>query len=109
MKTFVQPCLTYALRAGEPLKESLHKYRKKLIESIRSICNLPMRATSHIIFASSNAGGLGFQDPLTEVDIQTVVQAIKMLSSDDPFVSAVAIDELGKDVTFAIQSEATWH
>ncbi len=107
IKTFIQPCLTYALRAGEPLKESLQKYRKKLIESIRSICNLPMRATSHIIFASSKAGGLGFQDPLTEVDIQTVVQAIKMLSSDDPFVSAVAIGELRRAVTFAIQSEAT--
>jgi hypothetical protein len=105
IRTFVQPCFTFALRAGEPQKASLVSYRKKLIEVVRSICNLPLRATSHIIFASSKAGGLGFQDPLAEVDVQTVVQAIKMLSSSDPFVSAVAIGELRKAVTFAIRSD----
>jgi hypothetical protein len=107
IKTFVQPCLTYALRAGEPKKAPLTNYRKKLVEVVRSICNLPTRATSHIIFASSKAGGLGFQDPVTEVDVQTVIQAIKMLSSSDPFISSVAIGELRRSVTFAVQSEAS--
>ncbi len=107
IKTFVQPCLTFALCAGEPQKASLTKYRKKLIEVVRSICNLPLRATSHIIFASAKTGGLGFQDPYDKVDVQTIVQAIKMLSSKDPFVSAVAIGELRRSVTFAVQSEAS--
>jgi hypothetical protein len=107
IRTFVQPCLTFALRAGEPQKASLTKYRRKLIEVVRSICHLPLRATTHIIFASTKAGGLGFQDPYDEVDVQTVVQAIKMLSSKDPFVSAVAIGELRRAVTFAIQSDAS--
>ena len=101
IRTFVQPCLTYALRAGEPLKASLTSYRKKLIEVIRNICNLPLRATSHIIFAPIKVGGLGFQDPTAEVDVQTITQAIKMLSSSDPFVSSVAIGELRKAVRFA--------
>ena len=103
IRTFVQPCLTFT--AGEPQKASLISYRKKLIEVVCSICNLPLRATSHIIFASSKACGLDFQDPLAEVDIQTVVQVIKMLSSSNPFVSAVAIGELRKAVTFAIRSD----
>ncbi len=64
-----------------------------------------MRATSHIIFASSKVGGLGFQDLLFEVDVQTIVQAIEMLSSSDPFVSAVAKGELLKAVRFAAQAD----
>ncbi len=39
--------------------------------------------------------------------MQTVVQAIKMLSSSDPFISSVAIGELRRSVTFAVQSEAS--
>jgi hypothetical protein len=105
IRTFVQPCLTYVLRAGEPLKASLTNYRKKLIEVVRSICNLPLRATSHFVFAPIKVGGLGFQDPKAEVDVQTVVQAIKMLSSSDPFVSAVAIGELRKAVRFAARAD----
>ena len=63
IRTFIQPCLTYALRAGNPLKRSLINYRKKLIEVVRCACNLPLRATSHYVFASRNVGGLAFQDP----------------------------------------------
>lgn len=105
IRTFVQPCLTFALRAGEPLKQSLSDYKKKLVEVVRSICNLPHRATSLIIFASTKVGGLGFQDPFTEVDIQTVVQAIRMLSSSDPCVSNIAKAELRNAVRFATQSD----
>jgi hypothetical protein len=57
-----------------------------LIEVIRNICN-PLCATSHFISTPAKAGGLGFQDPTAEVDVQTITQAIKMLSSSDPFVS----------------------
>ena len=71
IRTFVQPSLTFALRAGEPEKASLVKYRQKLIQIVRSICNLPSRAMQSIIFASKKVGGLGLQDPLVEVDIQT--------------------------------------
>jgi hypothetical protein len=84
IRTFVQPSLTFALRAGEPEKASLLKYRKKLVEVVRNVCNLPTRATQDFIFASAKAGGLALQDLLVEADIQTAVQAIKMLSSSDP-------------------------
>ena len=94
IRTFVQPCLTFALRAGEPEKASLIKYRRKLIDVVRFICNLPSRATQHVIFATARAGGLALQDPIQEVDIQIIVQAIKMLSSADPVVVNIAKDEL---------------
>ena len=101
IRTFIQPCLTFALRSGEPLKAALINYRKKLVEVVRSILNLPTRASSCIIFASRSVGGLAFQDPLEEVDIQTVIQAIKMLSSSDPIVSSIARSELWSAVRFA--------
>ena len=105
IRTFVQPSLTFALRAGEPEKSSLVKYRQKLIEVVRNICNLPTRATQSIIFASTKVGGLALQDPLTEADIQTTVQAIKMLSSTDPLVSTIAKSELKQSVRFAARSD----
>ena len=103
IKTFVQPCLTYALRAGNPVKKSLINFRRKVIEVVRSICNLPVRATTHYVFASRKSGGLAFQDPLKEVDVQTIVQAVRMLSSSDPFVAAIAKAELRQVVRFAAQ------
>ncbi|XP_046856060.1 uncharacterized protein LOC124449154 [Xenia sp. Carnegie-2017] len=105
IKTFIQPCLTYALRAGEPKKASLINYRKKLIEVVRSICNLPLRATTHYIFSSIKSGGLGLQDPAAEVDVQTVVQAIKMLSSSDKTVANIAKQEILRTVSFASRSD----
>ena len=47
IRTFIQPCLTYALRTCPVTRLSLAGYRKKLIEVLRSICNLPKRATQH--------------------------------------------------------------
>jgi hypothetical protein len=44
---------------------------------------------------------------LIEVDVQTVVQAIKMLSSTDPLVSTIAKSELKQSVRFAARSDPT--
>ena len=104
IRTFVQPCLTFVLRAGEPDKCSLIKYRRKLIEVVRNICKLPSRATQNIIFASVKVGGFGLQDPILEVDIQTIVQAIKMLSSSDPVVANISKAELRQSVHFAARN-----
>ena len=107
IRTFVQPCLTFVLRAGEPDKCSLTKYRRKLIEVVRNICKFPSRATHDIIFASAKVGGLGLQDPILEVDIQTIVQAIKMLSSSDPVVANISKAELRQSVRFAARNNPT--
>ena len=90
IRTFVQPCLTYALLSTDPTTKSLEAYRAQLIRTVRAICSLPTRATTHYIFAAKHAGGLGLTDPLTENHLQTVVQALKMLSSTDPAVAAVS-------------------
>ena len=45
VRTFIQPCITYALRTCPVLKN----YRSKLINVLRSICNLPKRATTHYL------------------------------------------------------------
>ena len=51
-------------------------------------------ACNAIVFASKKVGGLGLQDPVAELDAQTVTQAMKMLSSLDPVVASVARGEL---------------
>ena len=107
IRTFVQPCLTYALRSSDPTTQSLQAYRSQLIQTIRSVCSLPNRATTHYIFAAKHAGGLGFTDPCTKNHLQTIVQAVKMLASSDPAVAAVAKRELCQTVRFAAQSEPT--
>ena len=46
IRTFVQPCLTYALRTTDPTNTSFLVYRKELLATVRSICHLPNHATS---------------------------------------------------------------
>ena len=74
---------------------------------MRNICNLPSRATQHIIFVTAKAGGLALQDPSLEADIQTIVQAIKMLSSADPIVANIAKAELRQSARFAARANPT--
>ena len=107
IRTFVQPCLTFALRAGNPLKKSLETYKTTLVRVLRQICSLPSRSTVPYFFAHKSAGGLGLQDPLQEVDVQTVTQALKILSSPDPVVAAIARAELHQTVRHAAKSLPT--
>ena len=107
IRTFVQPCLTYALRSTDPTNKSLQEYRRELISTIRNICHLPTRTTTHFIFANKQAGGLGLTDPFKENSVQTIVQAMKMLSSNDPVVSTIATRELRQSVRFAAQADPT--
>ncbi|XP_028416354.1 uncharacterized protein LOC114540350 [Dendronephthya gigantea] len=107
IRTFIQPCLTYALRASSPSHKSLQAYRTTLISALRKICHLPDRATTHYFFANRQSGGLGFQDPFTEADLQTTVQAVKILASSDPVVAGIARNELAQTVRFASQCEPT--
>ena len=86
VRTFIQPCITYALRTCPVSRESLKTYRSKLIDVLRSICNLPKRATTHYFFAARSVGGLGLQDPFDERHVQSVVHAVKILSAPDPFI-----------------------
>ena len=69
IRTFIQPCLTYALRSCPVTKDSLHAYRKKLVDVLRSICHLPKRSSVHYFFADRACGGLGLQDPFDERNV----------------------------------------
>ena len=93
--------MTFALRASNTPKNSVINYRHKLIAVVRSICNLPLCATSHFVFTARKSGDLAFQDPLSEVDIQTIVHVLKMLSSKDSFVANIAKAELLQSVHYA--------
>ena len=101
IRTFVQPCLTFSLRAGNPLKRTMEMYRSTLVRVLRQICALPARSCVDYFFASKTSGGLAFQDPLREIDAQTVTQAIKTLSSSDPTVASIARAELLQTVGHA--------
>ena len=107
IRTFIQPSLTFAIRAGFTIKRTLATLRSKLVATVKTICNLPIRATPHYIFAHKRVGGLGLHDPTAEVDVQNIVQAIKMLSSSDPTVSSIARSELLQTVRNASKTNPT--
>ena len=109
IRTFVQPCLTYALRAGDPLKKSLSEYRSLLVRVLCEICNLPSRAKQSYFFAAKNAGGLGLQDPDVECDHQAIVQAVCFLASTDTNVSTIAREDLRSFVHQTAQSTPSRH
>ena len=56
--TFLQPSLTFALRAGFPRNDSLLVYRSHLVAAVRRICALPTCASTSYIFAHKRVGGL---------------------------------------------------
>ena len=107
VRTFIQPCLTYALRACPVTKDSLTKYRSTLLSTLRSICNLPKRTTTDYFFAAKQTGGLGLQDPFDERHIQTLVHALKMLSSTDPLISAITKGQLTSVVKRCLHRDPT--
>ena len=94
IRTFPQQRLSYILRAGELKTKTLQNCRKKLISTLKRICHLPVRATNHYFFASQPAGGRGLQDPIAEVHVQKVIQAVKMLNCRDQNVKLVAREQL---------------
>ena len=98
IRTFIQPCITYALRTCPVSRESLKNYRSKLIDVLRSICNLPKRATTHYLFAARSVGGLGLQDPFDERHVQSIVHAIKILSASDPLIKSISKGQLSSVV-----------
>ena len=102
IRRFIQPCFTFILRVGCTLKKSIADYHSSLVRTIKNICNLPSWASSSYIFASKHIGGLVFHDPEHEIDIQTIVQAIKKLSSDDQVVADIARAELYQTVRHAL-------
>ena len=76
---------------------------KKLI----SATHLPIRATNHYIFANQPAGGLGLQDPVAEVHVQKVIQAIKMLNCRDQNVKIVVTEQLQYSFHHCLPTEPT--
>ena len=98
IRTFIQPCITYALRTCPVSRESLKNYRSKLIDVLRSICNLPKRATTHYLFTARSVGGLGLQDPFDERHVQSIVHTIKILSASDPLIKNISKGQLSSVV-----------
>ena len=87
--------------------KSLDGYRSTLVRALRDICNLPDRATASYFFSHKMTGGLAFQEPRTECDVQAIVQVVRILSSQDPAVSAMARHELRYIVQRSTQSVPT--
>ena len=94
IRTFIQPGLTYALRACPVTRESLSTYRSKLIQVLRAVCRLPNRSSVSYFFASKSVGGLGLQDPFDERHVQKIVHTVKILSSADPLIHQIASGQL---------------
>ena len=65
-----------------------------LVRTLRDICSLPNRAAAAYFFACKRTGGLSFQNPRTECDVQSIVQAVRILASQDPAVAAMTRHEL---------------
>ena len=109
IRTFLQPSLTFALRAGFPKKDNLLVYRSHLVATVRRICALPSRASASYIFAHKRVGGLGLLDPTLEADVQAIIHAVnfKMLSCSDSTVSNIAIAEINQTVRLASRSNPT--
>ena len=51
IRTFLLPRLSYIVRVGDVKIKTLQNYRRKLINALKRICHLSIRATNHYFFA----------------------------------------------------------
>ena len=107
IQTFLQPSITFALRASFPKKDNLLVYRSHLVATVRRICALPASASASYIFAHKRVGSLGILDPTLETDIQAIIHVVKMLSSSDPTVINIAKAEVNQTVQLFSWSNPT--
>ena len=56
IRTFLQPRLSYIVRAGDVKIKTLQNYRRKLISAPKRIFHLSIRATNHHFFARQSEG-----------------------------------------------------
>ena len=109
IRTFLQPRLSYILRAGDVEIKTLQDYRKKLIGTSKRICHLPIRATNHYFFSRQSVSGLGLQDPCAEVHVQTIIQAVRMLNYQDQNIKTVARESLRCSFHRCLPNEPTYN
>ena len=107
LRTFVQPCLSYVLRAVNPEMQPLDLCKSTLVRTLRDICNFPNRASTSYFFSHKRTGGMAFQEPRTECDVMAIAQAVRILSSSDPAIAAMARRELKYIVRRSTQSGPT--
>ena len=63
IRTFVEPCASYVLRAGDCRKASLRRLRSVIVKTVRKVCSLPTRATTNYVFADRKVGASAFWIP----------------------------------------------
>lgn len=107
IRTFIQPGLTYALRACPVARASLTAYRTKPIQVLRSVCRLPNRSSVSYFFADKSVGGLGLQDPFDERHVQKIVHTVKILYSTDPLIQKIAHGQLKSVVYRCVNRKPT--
>ena len=107
IRTFLQPRLSYILRAEDVKIKTLQNYRKKLIATLKRICHLPVRSTNHYFFSRQSVGGLGLQDPCGEVHVQKIIQAVRMLNCRDQNIKTVARESLRYSFHRCLPNEPT--
>ena len=107
IRTFLQPRLSYILSAGDIQIKTLQKCGRKLIGTLKRIRHLPIRATNHYFFSRQSVGGPGLQDPCTEVHVQEIIQAVKMLNCWDLNIKTVARESLRYSFHRCLPNEPT--
>ena len=78
-----------------------------MVKLARKICNLPAWATTNYVFGDRQVGGLGLMDHNRDADIQTVTQAIRMLSSPDNIVRGVTTMQLTSIIRRSVHHDPT--
>ena len=88
---FISRRLDLILRGGYVYKTLLRPVDKIIKRLVKKWLNLPQRASAEVVFLLPSQGGAGILPLVDGINIATIAQAYRMLTSEDRFVSSVAL------------------
>ena len=98
IRTFILTKISFSQRASFVNKGPFEKFLKCLNKALKNICYLPKRACNAYFYSDRKCGGLGLLNPKLDHDVQSITQALKMLTSPDTRLRSMANYQLSSTI-----------
>ena len=91
---FIRPTLNHIIRTTLPARSWAQKLDKQVRRAAKINLRLPLRTADAFLYVSQRDGGLGMPCIEEAMDVARSVSAAKLLSSNDPLLRGVVMEQL---------------
>ena len=93
-RSHLLPSLSHHLASGRVKKEDLRSFDDESRKFLRLVTSLNDKSAWEFFYADRKAGGLGMSMLNQDADIWTLARAVQLLTSKDPVVSRICLEQL---------------